>query len=169
MLRIATTAAAGIGAMLILGASSPHASAAPPRCKPVDPFPGGLRVIEAVRVVKGADGESAFVPLKLTAGQHAYFRPGEMFGAIDFKGAKRVQIVSGPANVKLPYHASLAYEMFLTIQGESTVVLPNGDKRMAGPGTLVIMEDMGSKTGHAGLTGPCGYVAIQIVPQVPLP
>lgn len=169
MLRLATMAAAGIGAMLILGTSLPDASAAPPRCRPADPFPGGLRVIDAVRVVKAADGESAFLPLKLTAGQHAYFRPGEMFGAIDFKDAKRVQIVSGPPNVKLPYHASLAYEMFLTVQGESTVVLPNGQKRVARPGTLVIMEDMGSKTGHAGLTGPCGYVAIQIVPQAPIP
>lgn len=145
---------------------SPASAAAP--CPAAAVFPDGLRVVSAVRVVTGPGGESAFVPARLDAATHAYFKPGELFAAIDFKGAQRVQIVAGPPDVDLPYHASLAYEMFLTIQGSSTVILRDGQRRDIGPGMLVIMEDMGSKTGHAGRTGPCGYVALQIVPTAPI-
>ncbi len=41
-------------------------------------------------------------------------------------------------------------------------VVPDGQEQAVTPGTVVIFEDGGSKTGHAGRTGPCGYVAIII-------
>lgn len=143
-------------------------AAVTPACPAAVPFGHGLQVIDVVRVVTGANGESEFVDAKLTAKSRAYFKPGELFSAIDIGAAKRVQLISGPPNSKLPMHASLGYEMFLTIQGGSTVTLPNGQRRVLKPGSLVIMEDMGSKTGHAGETGPCGYVSVQVVPSAPL-
>ncbi|WP_425229955.1 hypothetical protein [Sphingomonas sp.] len=121
-----------------------------------------------MHVVKAANGESDFADGALAPEEHAYFHPGEMFGSINFGPATKVQLVSGPANVTLPFHASLGYEMFLTIQGGSTVILPDGRERAVGPGTLVVMEDMGSRHGHAGRTGPCGYVSLQIVATTPL-
>ena len=161
-------------AVLLIGPAG-GVDAAPPvpasgvACKPAVPFADGLRLIKGVRVVVGKNGESDFAPLKLDATTKAYFKPGELFASINFGAASKVQIVSGPANVKLPYHASLAYEMFLTVQGSSTVVLPDGREQELTPGMLVVMEDMGSKTGHAGRTGPCGYVAFQLVPTTRLP
>jgi hypothetical protein len=56
----------------------------------------------------------------------------------------------------------LGKEIFLTIQGSSTLVLPNGQEQPVSPGTLVIFQDGGSKSGHGGRTGPCGYVALSI-------
>lgn len=137
-------------------------------CTPAVPFADGLRVLKGVRVVLGANGESDFAPLELDATTHAYFKPGELFASINFGAASKVQVVSGPPNVKLPFHASPGYELFLTVQGSSTVILPDGRERELTPGTLVVMEDMGSKTGHAGRTGPCGYVSLQLVPTTPL-
>lgn len=146
-------------------APASHRPAAGSVCPGPPPFADGFRVLDAVRVVKGASGESEFVPLSLTAVTRAYFKPGELFASLNFGPAEKVQIVSGPPNVTLPFHASLGYEVFLTIQGSSTVVLPNGQQRMLRPGSLVIMEDMGSTHGHSGVTGPCGYVSVQMVPK----
>ena len=160
---------------LLLAGPAGGANTAPPvaasgvACQPAVPFADGLRVVKGVRVVLGKNGESDFVPLKLDAATKAYFKPGELFASINFGAASKVQIVAGPANATLPYHASLGYEMFLTVQGSSTVVLPDGREQEVTPGTLVVMEDMGSKTGHAGRTGPCGYVAFQLVPTTRLP
>ena len=151
--------------LLLLSSLASAATLSGTSCPAAMPFEGGLRIVDAVRVIKGSDGESEFMPVKIPAVTHAYFKPGELFASINFGPTEKVQIVSGPPNVTLPFHASQGYEMFLTVQGSSVVILPNGREWPLRPGSLVIMEDMGSKTGHAGRTGPCGYVSVQFVPK----
>ena len=150
------------------GDAAPLTSPVAAKCKPSIPFPNGLRVLGGVRIVLDKNGESAFAPLKIDAKIRAYFKPGELFSSINFGSAAKVQIVSGPPNVALPYRPSLGYEMFLTLQGSSTVVLSGNREQVIKPGMMVVMEDMGSKSGHGGRTGSCGYVALQIVPTEPL-
>jgi hypothetical protein len=132
-------------------------------CPAAVPFPNGVEVVKAIRVYRAAAGESAFETVEFKGESKAYFKPGELFSHTLLANAAQVQIISGPANVVLPYHAPKGKEIFLTIQGSSTLVLPNGQEQAVLPGTLVIFQDGGSKTGHAGRTGPCGYVAINIV------
>ena len=132
-------------------------------CPAAVPFPNGIEFVKAIRVYKAANGESAFETVEFKGESKAYFKPGEVFSHTLFANAAKVQIISGPANVVLPLHAPPGKEIFLTIQGSSTVVLPNGQEQAVLPGTVVIFDDGGSKTGHAGRTGPCGYVAINIV------
>ncbi len=132
-------------------------------CPPAVPFPDGVETVKAIRVYKAANGESAFETVEFKGESKAYFKPGELFSHAVLANAAKVQLISGPANVVLPYHAPLGKEIFLTIQGSSTIVLPNGQERAVLPGTVVIFDDGGSKTGHAGRTGPCGYVAVNIV------
>jgi quercetin dioxygenase-like cupin family protein len=134
----------------------------PASCPAAVPFPDGVEAVKAIRVFKAANGESAFESVEFKGESKAYFKPGELFSHTLFANAAKVQIVSGPPNVTLPLHAPPGKEIFLTIQGSSTVVLPNGQEQTVLPGTVVIFDDGGSKTGHAGRTGPCGYVAINI-------
>lgn len=158
-------AAVGVVVLAALGGLPAHAA----DCPAAPPFAGGLHVIEATRVYTNAAGVSDFAPVTLKADGKAYFKPGELFYSLSFGAATKVQIVAGPANVVLPQHPSPGYEMFLTIQGQSVVTLPDGREKVLVPGSLVIMDDMASKTGHGGRSGPCGYVAVQIVPANRLP
>jgi quercetin dioxygenase-like cupin family protein len=121
-------------------------------------------VLAVVHVVKGADGRSHFAPDAIAAETKDYLKTGKPFRQIDFGAATKVQLVSGPPGVTFPFHASLGHEMFLTLAGESFVTLSDGKEQAILPGTLVVMDDMGSASGHGGRTGPCGYVALQIVP-----
>ncbi len=133
-------------------------------CPPAVPFPNGIEVFKAVRVYTAANGESAFEDVTYKGSSKAYFKPGELFSHVNFGAASKVQLISGPANVKLAPHPSPYTEIFMTLQGQSSVILPSGAKLDLTPGVMVIMDDMSSKTGHGGSTGPCGYVALNIVP-----
>jgi hypothetical protein len=133
-------------------------------CPPAVPFPNGVEVFKAVRVYTAANGESAFEDVTYKGSSKAYFKPGELFAHVNFGAASKVQLVAGPPNVTLAPHPSPYKEVFMTLQGESAVILPSGAKLALTPGVMVIMDDMGSKTGHGGSTGPCGYVALNIVP-----
>ena len=154
---------------MMLAAAPVGAAADAPACPAMAGFPTGFRVLKVVHVVKREDGRSDFVDEPIGAEEHAYFKPGEIFRSIGFGAAQKVQLVSGRGNVTWPCHGSLGYGRFLTIEGSSSVVLPEGREREAVPGTLVVMGDMGPKLGHAGRTGPCGYTSLQIVPVAPLP
>ena len=162
--------AVAIAAGLVLGCGQP-AGAAPPaptdpalaKCPASVPFPKGVSVIKAVRVYTAADGESDFQTVTFTGEGKAYFKPGEIFTHTDLGASAKVQFVSGPPNVILKPHKA-PREMFLTIQGSSEIVLPSGKTYPVRPGTLVIFDDATSKSGHGGRTGPCGYVAINILP-----
>ena len=133
-------------------------------CPAAVPFSNGIEIVKAIRVYTAANGESAFEDVTFKGEGKAYFKPGEIFTHTELGGAKKVQLISGPANVILKPHPTPYKEMFLTIQGSSAIVLPNGEKRDLTPGALVIFDDATSKTGHGGTTGPCGYVAINVVP-----
>ena len=137
-------------------------------CPPAAAFPIDIRVTQVVRVRTGANGESMFEAATLEASGHDYFHPGQTFFSIDFGAASKVQLVQSPPNVTFPWHPSPGYEAFLTIAGSSFVLLRDGSERELTPGTLVIMEDMESTTGHGGRTGPCGSVTIQIVATTPI-
>jgi len=149
-------------AALLLGAASTALAAE--ACPPALPFPNGIEVFKAVRVYTAANGESAFEDVTYMGSSKAYFKPGELFSHVNFGSASKVQLISGPANVKLAPHPSPYTEIFMTLQGQSAVILPSGARLDLTPGVMVIMDDMGSKTGHGGSTGPCGYVALNIVP-----
>ena len=154
--------------VLVVSALAPFplamAQPAAPACPAAVPFPAGIEMIKAVRVYTAADGESAFEELSFKGEGKAYFKPGELFFHNEFGDAQKVQLVSGPPNIILGPHPTPYREMFLTIQGQSSVVLPNGQSRDLTPGSLVIFDDATSKTGHGGRTGPCGYIAFNIVP-----
>jgi len=171
----ATTMMAGV--LILINVAAANAVAAEPvpqipptaggssalaKCPAAVPFPNGVEVVKAIRVYKANNGESAFETVEFKGESKAYFKPGEMFSHTLLANAAKVQIVAGPANALLPYHAPPGKEIFLTIQGSSTLMLPNGQEQTVLPGTVVIFDDGGSKTGHAGRTGPCGYVAINI-------
>ena len=147
----------------VTAAIPPAAGGTLANCPAAVPFPDGVELVKAIRVYKASNGESAFETVEFKGESKAYFKPGELFSHTLLANTARVQLISGPANVVLPYHAPMGKEMFLTLQGSSTVVLPNGQEQAVLPGTLVIFQDGGSKTGHAGRTGPCGYVALNIV------
>ena len=165
---------AGIATVLFSSMAATAAESAPAsagklgECPAATPFPTGIEVVKAVRVYTAASGDSAFETVTFTGEGKAYFKPGEVFTHIDLGAAKKVQFVSGPAGAVLKPHATPYKELFLTIQGSSTIVLPSGQEYAVNPGTLVIFDDVGSKTGHGGRTGPCGYVAINIIPADPV-
>jgi hypothetical protein len=153
---------------LAIGAAG-AALAQPSACQASLPFPGGVAVVKALRVYTTPSGESDVETVDFNGESKAYFKPGELFTHTNLGGAEKVQLVSGPADVVLPPHPTPYREMFLTLQGSSTVVLKDGREFPVGPGTLVIFDDKTSRSGHAGRTGPCGYVALNIVPTAPKP
>ena len=169
-LDIMMLVALGLGVTTGCAAETPAATppAATPNgsalagCPAAVPFPNGVEVLKAIRVYRAANGESAFETVQFKGESKAYFKAGELFSHNLLANAAKVQIISGPPNVVLPYHAPAGKEIFLTIQGSSTVVLPNGQEQAVLPGTLVIFDDGGSKTGHGGRTGSCGYVAVSV-------
>lgn len=138
-------------------------SASSADCPAAAPFPNGAQVIRGVRVYTAANGESDFETLTYTGEGKAYFKPGEIFTHNDLGPAAKVQVISGPANVQFKPHTG-PRELFLIVQGSSTIVLPNGKAYALTPGTVAFFDDATSKTGHGGRSGPCGYVAINIVP-----
>ncbi len=152
------------GLVFVAGAG---AATAATTCAPALLFNDGIEVTKAVRVYTASDGQSAFEDVTYKGGSKAYFKPGELFAHVNFGAATKVQLVQGPPNVVLAAHPSPYKEMFMTLQGSSTVVLPSGARFEMRPGVLMIFDDMTSKTGHGGLTGPCGYVALNIVPPPP--
>jgi hypothetical protein len=154
------------GGVLAARAAEPDALAT---CAKMLPFPNGIAVVTAIRVYTAPDGESAFEDLPIKSESKAFFKPGELFTHVDLGGAKKVQLVSGPPNVTIAFKPTPYKEMFLALQGESTIVLPNGQERKLSPGSLLIMDDQHSKTGHGGRTGPCGYLDLNIVPPDPAP
>ena len=160
-LLCASPAASQVAAAQAVPAPSPLA-----QCPASVPFPNGVQVVKAVRVYTAANGESAFETVTYTGEGKAYFKPGEIFTHNDLGPAAKVQLISGPGNVLLKPHTG-PRELFLIIQGSSTIVLPSGQESAVTPGTLVFFDDATSKTGHGGRTGPCGYVAINIVPEPP--
>ena len=151
----------GIAIVVALTAASPGYGAECPVLNLAQIAQGPMPVVQ---IVTGPDGESHFVDdvrrpesLKLFGGAftlHKYLLAGDA----------KVTLVNGSPNFQLPFHPTPSPEMFLMLSGTVSMRLADGTHRDAGPGTLIDMEDMHSKKGHAGSTGPCGYVSMSISP-----
>ena len=152
----------GIAVVATLTAAGPGYGAECPVLSPAQIAQGPMPVVQ---IVTGPDGESHFVDdvrrpetLKLFGGDftlHKYLLGSDA----------KITLVNGSPNFKLPFHPTPYPEMFLMLSGTVSMRLADGTHRDAGPGTLIDMEDMHSKKGHAGSTGPCGYVSMSIAPQ----
>ena len=75
-----------------------------------------------------------------------------------------MQIVAAPADLMLPLHPAPYRESFLMLEGSVTMELGDGTRRELRPGDMTTFEDMDASKGHGGRIGPCGYVALNIVP-----
>lgn len=165
LLAAAVVGAAGCAhAQAPATAASKPAAASNPACPPAFTFPAGVEIVKVVRVFTNAKGETELEFKELKGESRAFFKPGEMFTTTMLGPAKKVALVSGPPNVEIKLKPSPYKEMFLTLQGTVSVALKDGVQHPLPPGTLTIMEDMGSKDGHAGRIGECGYISLNIVP-----
>jgi quercetin dioxygenase-like cupin family protein len=121
--------------------------------------------ISVIHVMTGPDGESHFADETRTPEIVKLFGGRFTLTKYALSPQAKVTLVSGPANLKLPFHPSPYPEMFLELAGQAELILADGSHRMALPGMIVFMDDMHSHKGHSGLTGPCGYVSLSISPQ----
>ena len=82
----------------------------------------------------------------------------------NFGPSSKTQIVVGPANLVIPMKPAPYRESFLVLEGSVVMELGDGSKRELVPGDMTVFEDTDSIRGHAAVTGPCGYVSLNIVP-----
>ena len=91
-----------------------------------------------------------------------FFKTGKVLTQTLLRPSLKVVLVQRPADEFIPIRAGIGRVMFLTLEGSSSFVLPDGEKATSFPGGLVVFDDKASKTGHGGRTGNCGYVALSI-------
>jgi len=148
---------------IIAAAYDPAAHAAScPSITAAQVAPGPLPVIH---VMTGPDGESHFADETRTPEIVKLFGGRFTLTKYALSPQAKVTLVSGPANMKLPFHPSPYPEMFLELAGEAELILADGSHRTAKPGMIIFMDDMHSRKGHSGATGPCGYVSLSVSPQ----
>jgi len=155
--------------VLIQAAFAAQLAAAPMTAAPaaacerpaVDLFSKGVRVVKVVHVFIGPDGESHIEDTTMTGQTHTVAGSQMLFEQTVLGPSSKVSLIAGPGGVKLPTHPS-PRSLYLELAGSSFVSVASGDERELTPGTLAIFDDAGSKTGHGGRTGPCGYVALAI-------
>jgi hypothetical protein len=148
-------------AAIAWGWAAPACAASCPSITAAQVAPGPLPVIH---VMTGPDGESHFADGTRTPEIVKLFGGGFTLTKYALSPQAKVTLVSGPANMKLPFHPSPSPEMFLELAGQAELILADGSHRTALPGMIVFMDDMHSRKGHSGLTGPCGYVSLSISP-----
>ena len=123
------------------------------------------RVIRRQRVYTNpATGDSAIEDTVMTPRATPLLKTGKILVEYDFGAGSKTQIVYGPANLEIPLHPAPYRESFLILQGSVTMRLADGTTRTLVPGDLSTYEDTDASRGHGGTTGPCGYVALNIVP-----
>ena len=156
---------AAVGAficLLSLVAGQAHASAAPSACGAAAPLQLGGSPVPVIKVYTGADGVSHIDHTEIKGFTVPFFNSGGVLTQTVLGPSLKVVIVQGPPNAEIPVRTGIGRVMFLTLQGSTTVVLPNGGEATASPGELIIFDDASSKSGHGGRTGPCGYTALSI-------
>lgn len=123
------------------------------------------RVIRKLRVYTNrATGDSAIEETMLTPKATPLLKTGKILVEYDFGPSSKTQIVAGPGNLDIPLHPAPYRESFLILQGSVVMKLGDGTTRTLLPGDMTTYEDMDATRGHGGLTGPCGYVALDLVP-----
>ena len=145
------------------GKVSHHVKAA--KCPATTAFNPTLTKLTGYRVFVGKDGDSEVEPLTLDSRAYPMLKTGKTLHIIDLPtaSARVSQIVVGPANVELPFHPSPYKEMFILLGGSFVFRTAKFSVAM-GPGSVLLMDDMGATRGHGGTIGPCGYVSLSIQP-----
>jgi hypothetical protein len=157
---------------LISVAATPAAArpAKPASCPPTTAFNPTMTKLTGYRVFVGKDGDSEVEPLTLDSRAYPMLKTGKTLHIIDLPtaSARPSQIVVGPANVELPFHPSPYKEMFVLLGGSFVFRTARFSVAM-GPGSVLLMDDMGATKGHGGTIGPCGYVSLSIQPPADTP
>lgn len=123
------------------------------------------RPIRKLRVFTNpATGDSAIEETVMAPKATPLFKTGKILNQYDFGPSSKTQIVYGPADLELPMHPAPGREAFLILQGSALLRLADGTERALVPGDMTIYEDTDASRGHGGRTGPCGYVALNLVP-----
>ena len=143
----------------------PAMAHAAPACQAVSPFNLSLDHLDGLRLYKGPDGDTEVAPLRIDARHVPMLKTGKSLAIIDLPGpGKRGdEIVVGQPNVDIALHAAPYKEMFVMLSGSVTVTTKKFHTEMY-PGSVLLFDDVGAKTGHGGRTGPCGYISLSIVP-----
>jgi hypothetical protein len=158
-----------LAAVTLLGACSAAAPARPgalARCDVAPPprFSDLPKTLDVVRVYTGPGGRSRLEVLHRPGKFTPLFDTGKQLGLFDLGAADFVKIVVGPPDLDLPMHPAPYREAFLVIGGGADIVLGDGTRHSLTPGSVVLFEDTDATDGHAGRTGPCGYIAVDLVP-----
>ncbi len=148
-----------------------NAATDPQGCKrgPVDIGREG-QAIHLYHLFSGPDGKSHLDTVAIEGKDSAFFAGAgnpAIFTQFKLGAPSNVVIVRGPPNVQLPTHPAPYREIFLTVSGSTVMMLPDGTKQELGPGDMLLTEDVTGTTGHSGLTGPCGYVAVDFQFKTP--
>ncbi len=125
---------------------------------------GTLKVVNYRVYTDPATGDSKVEALPKAAKDIPLLKTGKILTEFDFGAASKIKLVIGPPNLDLPLHPAPLVESFLLLAGSVTMQLADGTKVEQMPGDMLTFEDVNSKLGHGGRTGPCGYVALDIVP-----
>lgn len=157
-------AAAVLTLLLIAPADAATKKTRAPACAATTVFNPALTKLTGYRVFVGKDGDSEVEPLTLDSRAYPMLKTGKTLHIIDLPmAAKPSNIVVGPANVELPFHPSPYKEMFILLGGSFVFRTAKFSIAM-GPGSVLLMDDMGASKGHGGTIGPCGYVSLSIQP-----
>ena len=153
-------------ALLLTGATPasarrPH----PPTCPPTTAFTPALDHLEGYRVFVGPDGDSAVEPLRIDARQVPMLKTGKILKLLMLPkpGEHAPEIVVGPPDVDLPFHAAPYKEVFILLGGSFTFRTAKESHAML-PGSVLLFDDVGARVGHGGHIGPCGYVSLSVAP-----
>ena len=108
--------------------------------------------------------DSAIEETPMPAKATPLMKTGAIIYEYNFGPGSKTQIVVGPANLVIPLKPAPYRESFLVLQGSVSMQLGDGTKRELVPGDMTVFEDTDAIKGHGGLTGPCGFVSLNIVP-----
>ncbi|MET3762179.1 hypothetical protein [Sphingomonas sp. UYEF23] len=136
-----------------------------PLCPATTAFTTALDHLDGYRVFVGPDGDSAVEPFRIDAKQVPMLKTGKVLKLLMLPkpGEHVPEIVVGPADVELPFHAAPYKEMFVLLGGSFTFKTAKESHAMT-PGSVLLFDDVGAKVGHGGHIGPCGYVSLSVAP-----
>lgn len=149
-------------ALAMAMAISPAAAKRAPRCTggSVD-IARGVKVVEAWRAFKGADGLSHIEKTTIPGTKGVYYGGKVTVTVFDLGNPSGASFVYGEPNMEIPIHPVPYRESFIILSGSSVVHAANGQVVKLGPGSMLISEDLGTP-GRSGSSGPCGYVALSL-------
>lgn len=149
----------------ILPAMNLAHAAPPPSCPPVSVFGVGLDHLDGYRFFTGPDGTTDVAPLRIDARRVPMLKTGKSLSILNLPMSHKRgdEIVVGAPDTEIGMHPAPYKEMFIMLSGSVTVTTPKFKAELY-PGSVLLFEDVGSKTGHGGHTGPCGYTSLSITP-----